>query len=100
MIAGEYNSRVHLVSAVVVVSAGLWFGLPRGDWLILILTIALVISLEAVNTAIEALCDLVSPDPHPKIKLAKDVAAGAVLVAAIAALFVAALIFGPHLRAL
>ena len=62
----------------------------------LALTIAAVISLEAVNTALEALCDVVSPEHHPAVEIAKDVAAGAVLVAAIAALVIAALIFGPY----
>ncbi len=100
MVAGEVHARFHIASAGIVVGAGFFFDLSRSDWLIVILTIALVISLEAVNTAVEAISDLVSPKPHPAIKLAKDVSAGAVLIAAIAALFVAILIFGPHIRSL
>ncbi len=100
MFRTELNARVHLASAIVVVAGGLALDLPRIEWLILVLTIAAVLSLEAVNTAIEAICDVVSPDEHREIGRAKDVAAGAVLIAAIASVVVAILIFGPRLWAL
>ena len=99
MLATQTNARVHALATVLVVAAGLAFGLDRAEWLAITLTIAAVWSLEAVNTAIEAICDLVSPDPNPLVKVAKDVAAGAVLVAAIAALVVAAIVFGPRVAA-
>ena len=100
MLKTEYHARVHAVATAIAVAGGLALGIDRLEWVALTLTIAAVWSLEAVNTAIEAVCDLVSPKQHPLVEKAKDVAAGAVLVAAIAALIVAALIFGPRLTAL
>ena len=100
MLRAEFNARVHAVAAVIVVSSGLVLGIDRFEWLILVLTIAGVFSLEAVNTAFEALCDVASPDFHPQVERAKDVAAGAVLTSAVAALVVAILIFAPKLLAI
>lgn len=97
MIRTEYNARAHLLAAALVVTAGLVLGIDRFEWMILTLTIGAVLSLEAVNTAIEALCDVVSPEHHPEIGRAKDLAAGAVLIAALAALVIAGLIFGSRL---
>ena len=70
------------------------------EWIALILTIALVLGMEAVNTAVESVVDLVSPEYHPLAKQAKDVAAGAVLLVAIGAACVALLLFGARLLAL
>ena len=100
MFEAEYNARVHALATVIAVSAGFILGIDRLEWVALVLTIAAVWSLEAVNTAIEAVCDLVSPEQHPLVKKAKDVAAGAVLVAALAALVVAGLIFIPRVISL
>jgi len=100
MFQAEYNARVHALATVIAVSAGFILGIDRLEWVALVLTIAAVWSLEAVNTAIEAVCDLVSPEQHPLVKKAKDVAAGAVLVAALAALVVAGLIFIPRVISL
>ncbi|MED3661528.1 diacylglycerol kinase family protein [Ureibacillus sp. FSL K6-8385] len=91
----ERNMRFHLVSAVIVVIAGLWTRLSALEWLVLIITIALVIGLEMVNTAIEYVVDMASPDFHPMAKAAKDVAAGAVLVFAIASVIIGLIIFLP-----
>ena len=100
MLQAEYNARVHALATVIAVSTGFILGIDRLEWVALVLTIAAVWSLEAVNTAIEALCDLVSPEQHSLVEKAKDVAAGAVLVAALAALIVAGLIFIPRVIAL
>lgn len=100
MVRSESHARFHLRSTGVVVVAGLLARLDRYEWLALVLTVAMVWSLEAVNTAIEAIGDRVSPDHDELVRVAKDVAAGAVLVAALASLVVAALIFGPRLAAL
>lgn len=100
LLQAEYNARVHALATVIAVSTGFILGIDRLEWVALVLTIAAVWSLEAVNTAIEALCDLVSPEQHPLVEKAKDVAAGAVLVAALAALIVAGLIFIPRVIAL
>lgn len=100
MLRTEINARVHLASTVAVVCAGLALGISRFEWMILVLTIAAVFSFEAINTALEAICDVVSPDAHPEIGRAKDIAAGAVLIAAIAAVVVGILVFGHRILAL
>lgn len=91
------NARIHLFVAAFVCAAGFLFQIRRSEWLILILCIALVIALEAVNTAIEYLTDLVSPDYHPLAGKAKDAAAAAVLLASVAAVLIGLLIFLPKL---
>ena len=85
---------------LLILAISLLWGLSRLEWLILILTIALVLSMEALNTAVEAVVDLVSPQFHPLAKLAKDVAAGGVLIAAVGAVFVALLLYGERVLAL
>jgi diacylglycerol kinase (ATP) len=94
------NARFHLAASVAVLAAGFWLDISRLEWVAVVLCMALVIALEAANTAIEYLTDLVSPDYHPLAGKAKDVAAGAVLVAAIGAAAVGALVFLPKIYAL
>lgn len=86
-----------MLASLGVVAAGLWLGLPRQDWAIIILTIAMVWMAEFLNTALEALNDLVSPDQNHLAKISKDVGAAAVLIAASAALVIGVLILGPPL---
>jgi len=93
----ENNARVHLLLAGLVAGAGLWLQLSRTEWAIIVTQIGLVWAAEAVNTAIEKLCDLVSPGYHPQIKAVKDLSSGAVLILAITAVVVGALILGGHL---
>ena len=76
--------------------AGVLLGISRLEWALVALAVAGVWTAELVNTAIEALTDLASPAYHPLAGKAKDVAAGAVLLAALGALAVGALVFGPH----
>lgn len=97
LISTQANARIHLLATVVVVSAGLWLGLERGDWAALLLAMGMVWMAEALNTAVEFLTDLVSPDPHPLAGKAKDVAAAGVLLAAMFAVGVAAVVFWPYL---
>ena len=97
MLRSEENARLHAIATFGVVALGLALGLSRLEWLAIVLAVGLVWSLEAANTALEALCDIVSPEHDPGIGKVKDVAAGAVLIAAITAFGVAALIFGPRL---
>jgi diacylglycerol kinase (ATP) len=85
---------------VVVIGLGFYFNINRTEWALVALAVGTVWSAELANTAIEALTDLVSPEYHPLAGKAKDVAAGAVLLAAFAALVVGALIFAPRLWAL
>ena len=91
----QQNMKVHVVCAIAVAIAGLATGLSYVEWSILIIVIATVISLEMMNTAIEAVVDLASPSIHPLAKVAKDVAAGAVLVFAVASVIIGGLIFLP-----
>ena len=74
-----------------------YLGVPRVEWALLVFAIALVWVAEGLNTGIEFLADAAVPDPHSLIKHAKDVAAGAVLLASIAAAVIGALVFLPHL---
>ncbi len=97
MLRTEANARFHALASILVVLSGVALEIGRIEWLIVTLTIAVVWSLEAINTAFEALCDVASPEHHPEVERAKDIAAGAVLIAAIAALVVAVLIFGPRI---
>lgn len=96
----EANARVHALAAVAVVVAGLSIGIDRFEWLAIVLAITAVWCAEAFNTAIESVCDAVSQDHHPKIERAKDIAAGAVLLAAIGSIGVGIIVFGPPLLAL
>ena len=70
------------------------------EWLVVVLCITVVLTLEMINTAIEKLCDVVQPDYHPQIKIIKDIAAGAVLIAALGSIIIGAIIFVPKIIAL
>ena len=91
------NARIHLFVTLCVLFAGFFFGITRIEWCIIILCIALVFAAEAANTAIEYLTDLVSPEHHPLAGKTKDVAAAAVLLAAIGTAIVGMIIFVPYL---
>ena len=93
----QQNAWIHSLVAAIVIALGAWLELGPGDWAILVLTIAMVFTAEFINTAIEAVVDLASPVQHPLAKVGKDVGAGAVLVAALAAIVVGLLILGPPL---
>lgn len=93
----QRNARVHLLAVLVVLVGGLWLDLAQGEWLAVAIICTLVLALEAVNTAVEAVVDLASPEYHLLAQHAKDVAAGAVLMAALGAIVVAALIVVPRL---
>lgn len=95
----QVNARIHVTVAVAVVALGTWLCLPAGAWAVLVLCIGLVLAAEAFNTAVEAVVDLASPDIHPLARIAKDAAAGAVLITAIAAVVVGLLVLGPPLLA-
>lgn len=95
----QRNARIHLVIGTAACAVGVWVGLTRTEWAVIIFTIALVLILEGLNTAIEAAIDLASPQFHPLAKIVKDLAAGMVLIAAIASIGVGLLILGPPLWA-
>lgn len=93
----EPNLKFLLIIALLVVTLGLIFQISTIEWLILLLLIGGVTSLELTNTAIEVIVDSFTSEHHPGAKKAKDVAAGAVLVASIAALVIGLIIFLPYL---
>jgi diacylglycerol kinase (ATP) len=95
--ATQLNFRVHLVATLIALFMGYALHISTNEWLWIILCIALVLITELLNTAIEFLTDLVSPDYHKLAGHVKDVSAGAVLVAAIFALVTGTIIFLPKL---
>ena len=97
MLRSQRNAWIHAVATAVVVAAGFGFDLASGEWCLLILAIISVWTAEALNTAFEFLCDVASPEYHPLVEKAKDVAAGAVLVCAIGAGFIGLLVFAPKI---
>lgn len=97
MIGNEHNAWIHLVVTVVVIVFGLWVNLSAQEWIFIVIAIGLVWMAEAFNTAIEHLANSITKEINPNIKLAKDVAAGAVLFAAIVAAVIGLIVLLPHL---
>ncbi len=93
----QLNMRVHLVVSIAAITLSIWLGISRIEWMLLLMTLAQVISLEIVNTALEVSLDLISKEHNPWIGRAKDLAAGAVLVSAVFAIGVGFLLWGPRL---
>jgi len=93
----QKNSWIHVLVSLAVIALGLWLRLSRFEWVIIILTIAMVWMAELMNTALEAIVDMTMPETHPLAKVAKDVSAAAVLLGACAAVMVGFLILGPPL---
>jgi diacylglycerol kinase (ATP) len=96
----QANARIHLAATALVVVAGLACGITRGEWCAVVVVIGLVWTAEGLNTAIETVVDLVSPEHHLLAGRAKDVAAGAVLCAALTAAVIGLLVFVPRLSVL
>ncbi len=97
LLTTQANAKIHLVASLCVVSLATVTGLNGTEWALLIFAMAGVWSAEAMNTGFEFLCNVASPEPHPLVRQAKDVAAAAVLLAAIAAMAVGLIVFLPHL---
>lgn len=98
MLRTQYNIWIHLAATILVCVAGLVLKVSLSDWRWLIVAIALVWMAEALNTAFEHLCDVVSPDFHHAVQKSKDIAAGAVLICAVGALCLGIATFWPYLR--
>ena len=96
MLKSQQNAWIHAIATVAVVIAGFVLGISPAEWCWLVLAIIAVWMAEALNTAIEFLADVASPEFHPLVKKAKDVAAGAVLISAIGALVIGIIIIGPY----
>ena len=93
----ETNFKIHLFFAAMAVLAGIKFHLSPTEWLIIVVSITIVLITEMMNTAIEKLADVVHQSAHPGIKLVKDIAAGAVLIAAFMSAVTGAIIFLPKI---
>lgn len=100
VIKTTHNAWVDIAILLVVIALGFYFRITQADWMLIVFAAGLVLAAEAFNTAIEIDIDLTSPEYHPFARDTKDVAAGAVLIAAIAAAIIGLLIFGPYLLAL
>ena len=94
------HAKIQALAAVLVVLAGFFLNISTTEWAIVLLCFALIFSLEALNSTVEYLVDLVSPNYHQLAKKAKDVAAAAVLMAAVFTVIIACLIFVPKIIAL
>jgi len=99
VIRTQRNAWLHAVVTTLVILVAFWLHLVMRDWAVLLLTIALVWTAEFINTALEAVVDLASPQQHPLAKVGKDVGAAAVLIAAMISILVGLLILGPPLFA-
>ena len=92
------NAKIHLVVSIFAIIAGFYFGITKNEWLSVIFSIGLVLTVESLNTSIEYLTDLVTKDYHDLAKKTKDAAAGGVLVSAITASVIGVYIFFPYIR--
>jgi diacylglycerol kinase (ATP) len=98
MLRSQHNAWIHAAATIAVVAGGAYLGISAIDWCLLVMATVSVWVAEALNTAFEFLCDVASPAFHPLVKKSKDVAAGAVLIAAIGAVIVGTLVFVPYLQ--
>lgn len=96
----EKNGRIQFAIALATIAVSLTLPVSMNEWMAILLCIALVLSLEMMNSALEKLCDLVEPAPHPAIKVIKDMAAGAVLWASVMSALTGMLILLPKIFAL
>jgi len=100
MLRCQHNAWIHAAATLVVLCAGFYLRLSRADWCWIILAISIVWTAEALNTAFEFLADAASPEFHPLVRDAKDVAAGAVLITAAASLIIGVIVLFPYLEKL
>jgi diacylglycerol kinase (ATP) len=97
LIRAQPNAQIHLVATICTVAMACWLKVNAGEWCAVLVVIGMVWSAEAVNSALELLADHLAPEEHPLVGRAKDVAAGGVLAAAIIAVTVGVIVFGPKL---
>lgn len=99
MVRCQHNAWLHAAATLAVIILGAVLGISAGEWCWIVVAISTVWTAEALNTAFEFLADVASPEFHPTIRDAKDVAAGAVLITAAGAVAIGAIVFVPHLKA-
>ena len=97
VIRTQRNAWIHAVISLMAISLAIWLKIDAQDWAVLILTITIVWTAEFLNTALEAVVDLASPQHHPLARVGKDVGAAAVMIAAASSVVIGLLIFGPPL---
>ncbi|MBD3287318.1 diacylglycerol kinase family protein [candidate division KSB1 bacterium] len=97
MLKSQHNAWIHAIASGVVIAAAFWFQVTTVEWCLLLLAIMAVWTAEGFNTALEFLADASTPDYHPLVGKAKDVAAGAVLISAIGSLIIGVIVFYPYL---
>jgi diacylglycerol kinase len=95
--ANGTNMKIHLLAAIAALGMGFIVDLTRVEWALLSITIFMVLAAETINTAVEKTVDLVGTERHPLAKVAKDLAAGGVLLTAVNAVVIAIILFGPYL---
>jgi diacylglycerol kinase (ATP) len=93
----EAQALIHLIAIVAVIGAGYWFNISLTEWIAVIFAIGIVVSAEMLNTAIEKLTDMVSPQINEQAKIVKDLAAGAVLIASLTAFIIGLIVFLPKI---
>lgn len=97
LVVEEHNARVHIFASILVIILGAYFKINTTEWLFIIASIGAVISMEAINSAVEGIADFISPDYHELIKKIKDLAAASVLISAFAAFVIGLIIFLPKI---
>jgi diacylglycerol kinase (ATP) len=97
LITTEHSVMVQFTIGILMILAGFYYNISANEWLIQVLAIGLVLSVEGLNTAIEKICDFINPEYHERIGFIKDIAAGAVFFAALTAIILAGIIYIPKL---
>lgn len=97
LLRNEHNARIHILAALLSLAAGILLGLSSGDMLLIVFAIGLVFVTELLNTAVEYVCDWLSPEYNEKVKAIKDLCAAAVLVSALVAAVIGAVLFGTRI---
>ena len=95
VIRTQQNAWIHALATVMVILVGIWLKVEMRDWALLVLAIAMVWTAEFLNTALEVVVDLASPELHPLAKVGKDVGAASVLIAAASSVIIGVLVMGP-----
>jgi diacylglycerol kinase len=96
MVRSQHNAWLHAIASILVLLVSAFFRLSSGEWCWMVIAIMAVWTAEALNTAFEFLADVASPEFHPLVEKAKDVAAGAVLISSCGSVIIALFILGPH----
>ncbi len=97
LIKKERNFKIQFAVFILVLFSAFYFQLSKYEWIVLLVCSMIVLSLEAINTSVEQLCDLTESNINPKVKIIKDVAAGAVLIASLFSIVIGLIIFTPHI---